>query len=173
MGRSTPYSRLPPALHLNWKALVRLAQLALLLNVSRTAGVTHWKLIDNEIMPEPGLDSTEGQETDTAVPKQDMLYDISQFSSSDPEFAMLIRYSSRGSGGAGSPNRGGGVFGSFQRQGPAHSNSCSSSGEKEGEGEGDFGDISQCPPPGENVGGQRKVETTSRQPRNPDGSGIM
>lgn len=163
----------PSPLHVHWEALlVWVVRVALLLNVSRTAGVTHWKLIDNDIMPEPAT-SGEGGESEAALPKQqDSVYDVSQFASTDPEFAMLIRYSARSSAGsASSANRGGAGFGSFRRQAPAHpSNSCASREEEKEGGEAVEG--SKCP--GGSVGGQqRKLDGGHRQPRNPDGSGVM
>ena len=163
-------------------------QVALLLNASQTAGVTHWKLIEEDIMPDPGLESTpssssgEGRGEAMGAPsKPESLYDVNQFSSTDPEFALLVRYSAtaRGTGG-GSPNRGGAGYGSFRRQGAVvHSNSCfspsGSAEEDEGSGgEGGGGGGGE----GGRCGGQRKSEaaavgSVSRQPRNPDGSGPM
>lgn len=141
-------------------------QSLLLLSASKTAGVTHWKLIDNEIIPEPPDLDTPGEleAQSEGGPKQDSaaVYSINQVSSSDPEFSMLVRYSARNSGGgAGSPNRGGGGYGIYQRQGTAVPDSrCSGAGNVEGD----------CPGNGED-GGADKGKT--RQPRNPDGSGPM
>ena len=107
-----PY--IPSCLHFNMAGLVVvwLAQSLLLLSSSQTAGVTHWKLIDNEIMPEQQNLDTPGEAQRDEDSKQDSgIYPISQgqLSTSDPEFSMLVRYSTRNSGGGtGSLNRGAG-----------------------------------------------------------------
>lgn len=166
----SPVHRFPPVLHLNWANLfVWLVQVLLVLNALQTAGVTHWKLIENDIMPEPSsLDPPKKTQSETGS-KRDTLYPINQFSSSDPELAMLIRYSSRSSSGSGSPNRGATGFGSFRRQGSGHVNSCYSDGEgRDGEG------TSMCPGGVTVSGEQRNTEGGgSKQPRKPDGSGTM
>lgn len=165
----SPVRYVPSFLHFNLASLVIvwLVQSLLLLSASQTAGVTHWKLIDNEIMPEsPDLD-TPGEVQREGGSKQDSsVYSMNQLSSSDPEFSMLVRYSARNSGGgAGTPNRGGGGFGIYQRQGTPLPNSDSyCSGDLDGEGS------SKCIEAGEE-GGAERVKT--RQPRNPDGSGLM
>lgn len=177
--RNPPVHYFPSLVHLRWQDLVVwLVRVAFLLNISQTAGVTHWKLIDNSIIPEPSLDS-QGKEATSK--HSNNIYPMSQLSSSDPEFAMLVRYSARGSSGGGgitgSANRGSGGFGTFRRQdqGGSHLNSCSSSsvsgeGVAMEEGEGP----ARCHGSGAGVGGQRKSEGgVVKQPRNPDGSGPM
>ncbi len=105
----------------------------LLLNVSTdSAGVTHWKLTDNDIMPvsPPSLEThgkaaAQNELSPSPVMSED-LYGINHLSNTDPEFSILIRYSARTSDGSGSLNRGsGGGHGIFRR---SHS-SCYSSGD--------------------------------------------
>ena len=158
-----PY--IPSCLHFNMAGLVVvwLAQSLLLLSSSQTAGVTHWKLIDNEIMPEQQNLDTPGEAQGDEDSKQDSgIYPMSQgqLSTSDPEFSMLVRYSTRNSGGGtGSLNRGAGGYGIYQRQGaPVPDSQCSSGDSEAG--------LSQCPGVTEDGG---KI----RQPQNPDGSGPM
>lgn len=147
--------------------LVLLVQLLALLNAPKSAGVTHWKLSDNEIVPEPSSSDTQSEESQH---KADNLYTVSQFASSDPEFAMLVRYSARGSsggggGGSGSLNRGGGSFGTFRRQGGSLG-SCYL-GDEEWEG------LSRCNVGGVGEGGDVKksdVSAAVKQPRKSDGS---
>ncbi len=166
-----PAQHVPPVFHFDWTCLlVWLVQLSLLLNAPQTVGVTHWKLIDNEIIPEPAASSMEPQrraQQTEETHKHDSLYAVSKFSSSDPEFAMLVRYSARGSlgGNGGSLNRGGGGFGTFRRQGGSLG-SCYY-GEEEWEGG------SRCAGGVAGEGGEMKKMESSvamKQPRKSDGS---
>lgn len=171
----------PPFLSFNSASLVAcLVQAILLLNTSQSAGVTHWKLIDNEIMPEStNLDTPGDMQKEGGSLTESNVYTISQ---NDPEFSTLVRYSARqpGGGGVASPNRGGGSYGIFNRQGsphilsdsPCHGGSpkCAEDSSKAKEGEERDG----------GTRGEHKVETVvslppppPRQPRNPDGSGPM
>lgn len=173
----------PPFLHHNLACLaVWLVQALLVLNTPQTVGVTHWKLIDNEIMPEtPNLDTPSEAEAAEEMTQQQQQEEqgfvMSQHSTSDPEFSMLIRYSTRNSGGGNAaPNRGGNSHGVFKRQGVPPTVSSCSRPEREGGGGGGKEAGSKC---SGGVGGagtntvKRKVENVSRQPRNPDGSGLM
>lgn len=163
LSPSHPY--IPSCLHFNLASLVVvwLVQSLLLLSSSQTVGVTHWKLIDNEIMPEQQNLDTPGEAQREEASKQDSgIYPMNhaQLSTSDPEFSMLVRYSARNSGGgAGSLNRGGGGYGIYQRQGAPMPDSHCSAGDSEG-------GLPKCPGVTEDGG---KI----RQPRNPDGSGPM
>ena len=177
LGRSSNSSVLhyPPFFRHNLACLtVWLVQALLVLNTPQTVGVTHWKLIDNEIIPEtPNLDTPSEAEAEEVPQQHDQGFVMSQHSTSDPEFSMLIRYSTRNSGGGNSaPNRGGSSHGVFKRQGVSSSvPSCSRPRREEGGGR-EAG--SKCS--GSGVGTntvKRKVESVSRQPRNPDGSGLM
>lgn len=177
LGRSSNSSvrHCPPFFHHNLAAClsVWLVQALLVLNTPQTVGVTHWKLIDNEIIPEtPNLDTPSEAEAEE-MSQQDQGFVMSQHSTSDPEFSMLIRYSTRNSGGGNSaPNRGGSSHGIFKRQGVSPpDSSCSRPGREEGGGR-EAG--SKCSGGGAGTNTvKRKVENVSRQPRNPDGSGPM
>ena len=161
-----PAQHVPPIFHLDCTyLLVLVVQLLALLNAPKTAGVTHWKLSENEIVPAPSSMEAQSEESQH---KADNLYTVSQFSSSDPEFAMLVRYSARGSSGSagGSLNRGGGGFGTFRRQGGGSLSSCY--GEEEWEG------LSRCIGSMAGEGGEmKKIDGSAaavKQPRKSDGS---
>jgi hypothetical protein len=160
-----PAQNAPFFLHLNLASLfsVWLVQSLVLLSASQTAGVTHWKLIDNEIMPEPqNLDTPGESQVDVGSKQDSSVYPMEQLSTTDPEFSMLVRYSARNSGGGvGSPNRGGGGYGIYQRQGtPVPESHCSTLDSN--------GGTSKC------LGlGNSEDRAKTRQPRNPDGSGLM
>ena len=79
--------------------LVCLLQSVLIFTVSRTAGVTHWKLQDNAITPAA---------TDLSGPtaQQDDLFAMS-LPTTDPEFAVLLRHATKlPSGSSAMGNRG-------------------------------------------------------------------
>ena len=142
-------------------------QSLLLLAVSKTVGVTHWKLSDDVIISAtPSLDSP-------AVKNQNEVEndDLYHLSATDPEFALLLRYSAKTGGSEGSLNRGGSGHGVFRRQ---FTGSCCIGDKIEAvkvvsrclrnTGESGTDERGEC-----HQGGDRGL----KQPRNPDGSGLM
>lgn len=81
-------------------ALICLVQSLLVFYVSRTAGVTHWKLQDNAITPAATDLSASGQA------RHEDLFAMS-LPTTDPEFAVLLRHATKApAAGAGAGNRG-------------------------------------------------------------------
>ena len=81
-------------------ALTCLVQFLLVFSVSRTAGVTHWKLQDNAITPAATDLSASGQA------QHEDLFAMS-LPTTDPEFAVLLRHATKApSTGTGMGNRG-------------------------------------------------------------------
>ena len=81
-------------------ALICLIQSLFVFSVSRTAGVTHWKLQDNAITPAATDLSASGQA------RHEDLFAMS-LPTTDPEFAVLLRHATKGPAtGVGAGNRG-------------------------------------------------------------------
>ena len=146
--------------------VILLVQALLLLAVSRTGGITHWKLSDDTITPgsASSLDLV-GKTQSKPNTKNEDLYAASQLASTDPEFAILIRFSSSGSG---SSNRGGRGHGVFSRNG---GETLPCSWDEEEEGDKGYAEEQSL---------ARRLSSTTcqqnweaKQPRNPDGSGPM
>ena len=78
--------------------LVLFVQVLLFLASSQTGGVTHWKLTEDTIGPAPavGLDLA-GISPGRSGSKSEDMYAGNQLAANDPEFAILMRYSSRDS----------------------------------------------------------------------------
>ena len=171
-----------PVLHFNSTSVVLwFMQFLLLLAISQTAGVTHWKLTDNDIIPDPSnLDSEEKSQSETSSD----LHPLKHLSTPDPELELLVRYSARNSGGLslGSLNRGAGGRGVSRRH-MTSSGSCYSSGSADGGGEGGRGrggeregvELGESEGSGNGLCHQEQDRERGepRQPRNPDGSGPM
>lgn len=152
--------------------VVLLVQAMLLLAASRTGGITHWKLTDDTINPGPAssLDLAGKTQTRPSTESEDV-YAASQLAATDPEFALLIRYSAKSSGSV-SPNRGGRGHGVFRRQGAeTHSSSCDYEEDEDEEGDEESAE--------EHGSARSKLLSCQRdwerkqKPRNPDGSGPM
>jgi len=97
--------------------VVLLIQSVLLLSAPRTGGITHWKLTDDTIAP-GSLASPEVEVSDKvsrASGRSEDVFAASQVATSDPEFAILLRYSTKSSRKGISSNRGGGSHGAFRR----------------------------------------------------------
>lgn len=194
-----------PTLHINPASVVIwMVQCLFLLGVSRTAGVTHWKLIDDAIIPEPLKDQQDlPHEEETAAKSEGSnWYTHSSHvpGASDPEFALIIRYSARTSGGGvdgssnnmGSANRGTGVhpggFTTTRRHASSVSTGlCRSGGDvKKVEISATFGRgasatlannggriNNQCQQQHHQGSGGGGEMGGVRKPRKPDGSGMM
>lgn len=177
--------------------LICLLQSVLIFTVSRTAGVTHWKLQDNAITPAA---------TDLSCPtaQQDDLFAMS-LPTTDPEFAVLLRHATKVPSGNGATGNRGTLRSSSNRAAcpvasisldsgaaPGDRQSCSSGsgvGKSSGfpsESVGSCGKQCGCRgndgdtdgscgrsvgAGGGTVGGDSG--STGKQPRNPDGSGPM
>ena len=99
-----------------WVVFV-LVQAAILLSAPRTGGITHWKLTDDTIAPgsmAPEVDVSDKVPISRAGGRSEDVF-AAQLASSDPEFAILLRYSSKSSRKGISSNRGGGSHGTFRR----------------------------------------------------------
>lgn len=148
--------------------IVLLVQAVLLLAVSRTGGITHWKLSEDSSTitpgPAPSLDLV-GKSQSRPNTKNDDVYAASQLASTDPEFSLLIRFSSSGNGPS---NRGGSGHGVFSRHAEEAPPSSCDDDEEDGDERSpeEQGPARRLP-----ASCQQSWET--KQPRKPDGSGPM
>ena len=154
--------------------LILLVQAMLLLSAPRTGGVTHWKLTGDTITPgslAPSVDLPEKVPSRIPGPKSEDIFAASQLTSADPEFALLIRYSTKSSRKGISPNRGGNNLGVFRRVSEeVDLDYCDSSNSE------DIGDDVDIKFPGDrkSTRSKRCQQTWERkEPKMPEGSSSM
>ncbi len=93
-----------------------LVQTILLLSALRTGGITHWKLTEDTISPEPHAPEVDLKVESRSNAKSEDVLTAGHLSSMDPELALLVRYSSKSSKRRKiPPNRGGSGRGVFRR----------------------------------------------------------
>ena len=187
----------PPVRFKSSIALVCLLQSVLIFTVSRTAGVTHWKLQDNAITPA-------ATDLSGSAAQQDDLFAMS-LPTTDPEFAVLLRHATKVPSGSATGNRGtvrsgsnracpvvsitldsgdvpqggergcstGGGVGKSTGVSPETVGSCGRQQRGCRSGSGSGGMDERSVNSGGGVAGGDESGTTVKQPRNPDGSGPM
>ncbi len=122
-----------------------------LLSLSRSTGVTHWKLQDNAVIVPASTDLSDGQQT------EDYSTIISNLQMRDPEFAVLLRHTKGAKAGGIKP-----------ATVPRQRGACPV-----------VVDLDSQPSTKTQTGssGKKQCSSAERQrvsaPRNPDGSGIM